>query len=269
MRKKLRINLRIPHPSEKQEQFFLATAMYIGYGGARGGGKSWAVRVKAILLALAYAGIVIMIVRRTYPELRANHITPMRRMLAFAGKRLATYNDSKKEFSFRNGSVIMFRYCATEKDMDNYQGTEADVIFIDEATQHDEKVFRMFVACLRAVNTFPKRIYLTCNPGGRGHGWVKRLFIDRKFNADENPDDYVFIQAFVDDNTALMRAQPGYRKQLEALPPKLRKAWLDGDWNIFEGQFFEEFTDDPAHYRDRMHTHVMHHPLPIPSSRMI
>jgi len=246
--------LKLPKPSPKQRQFLESRQKFVAYGGARGGGKSWAVRAKAQLLALRYPGIVIMIIRRTYPELRANHIEPMRRMLA---KEIARYNDSKKEHQFCNGSVILYRYCATEKDMDNYQGTEADVIFIDEATQMDEKVFKMFVACLRGVNNFPKRVYLTCNPGGRGHGWVKRLFIDRRFEGAENPDDYAFIQALVQDNEALMQAQPEYVKQLEALPPKLREAWLHGKWDVFEGQFFEDFVDNPEHYADRTWTHVI------------
>lgn len=246
--------LKIPEPNEKQKLFFADRHKYVAYGGARGGGKSWAVRVKAVLLALRYPGIIIMIIRRSYPELRANHIEPMRKMV---GKTCARYNDSKKEYLFKNSSTILFRYCASEKDMDTYQGTEADIIFIDEATHFEEKVFRMFVACLRGVNTFPKRVYLTCNPGGKGHAWVKRLFIDRRFNDDENPADYAFIQALVDDNRALMATQPDYKKQLEALPPKLRDAWLYGRWDIFEGQFFEEFVDNPKGYAERTWTHVI------------
>lgn len=244
----------IQKPNPKQAVFLNDKHKFVAFGGARGGGKSWAVRVKAVLLCLQYAGIIVMIIRRTYPELRANHIEPLRRML---GKSFARYNDSKKEYAFPNGSTILFRYCASEKDMDNYQGTEADVIFIDEATQFDEKVFQMFTACLRGVNNFPKRVYLTCNPGGRGHAWVKRLFIDRRFKEQESPEDYSFIQALVQDNTALMESQPDYVKQLEALPPKLKEAWLYGRWDIFEGQFFEEFTDNPKGYEERIYTHVI------------
>jgi len=246
--------IRIPAPSAKQKQFLTARAKYIAYGGARGGGKSWAVRVKAALMCFKYPGIVVMMVRRTYPELRANHIEPLRLML---GKTAGRYNDSKKEYRFANGSVILFRYCDTESDMDRYQGTEADIIFLDEATQFPEKVFEMFRACLRGVNSFPKRMYLTCNPGGQGHAWVKRLFVDRRFKPTENPDEHVFIQALVQDNDALMASQPDYIKQLEALPPKLREAWLYGNWDIFEGQFFEEFTDRPDGYEERTWTHVI------------
>jgi hypothetical protein len=118
------------------------------------------------------------------------------------------------------------------------------------------------------VNEFPKRIYLTCNPGGQGHGYIKRLYIDRQYQTGENPEDYTFIQSLVTDNKALMRANPDYIKQLEALPPKLREAWLYGRWDVYEGQFFEEFRDDPEHYKDRVETHVID-PFEIPDGWLI
>lgn len=246
-------------PSERQQLFLSDTHRYVAFGGARGGGKSWAVRVKAVLLAYRYHGIKIMIVRRTYPELRANHINPLRTLLGDA----AVYKESTKEFTFPTGSVIMFRHCGNTSDIDKYQGTEVDVLFLDEATQLTEEEYERFKACVRGVNGFPKRIYLTCNPGGVGHGFVKRLFVDRAFRENENPDDYVFYKSLVTDNKALMESDPEYIKQLESLPPKLKKAWLFGDWNIFDGQFFEEFKDIPEHYADRKFTHVIE-PFEVP-----
>lgn len=260
------IELRMPKPNGKQLLFFQAKAKYNAYGGARGGGKSWSVRWKSVLLALRYAGIRIMIVRRSYPELRQNHIDEMRQMLP---NTVARYNDSKKEMRFSNGSVILFRYCESEKDMDRYQGLEVDILFVDEATQIEEKVFQMMRACVRGVNKFPKRIYLTCNPGGRGHGWVKRLFVDRAFKEGEDPSEYApLIQALATDNKALMDMQPDYLKQLDALPGKLKAAWRYGDWNIFEGQFFEDFVDRPEHYLDRQWTHVIEPFNPPPSWKL-
>ncbi len=251
--------LPIDAPNARQRLFLTDRHKYVAFGGARGGGKSWAVRTKALLLALRYPGVKIMIVRRSYPELRANHIGPMKGLVGDA----AVYKETVKEFRFVNGSVILFRFAANERDLDKYQGTEVDVLFIDEATQFTEEQFDRFKACVRGVNGFPKRIYLTCNPGGVGHGWVKRLFVDKRTRAGENPADYAFITSRVTDNLALMQADPEYLTRLQALPPKLRKAWLDGDWNIFEGQFFEEFKDDPAHYADRRLTHVIE-PFEIP-----
>ena len=210
-----------------------------------------------------------MIIRKTYPELTENHINPMIQMLKCyhpdKGERIASYNDSKKNIVFPNGSRILFRYCDNEKDAERFQGTEVDVLFIDEATHQSEMKFKKLAACVRGVNEFPKRIYCTMNPGGEGHNWVKRLFIDRNYEENENPDDYMFIQSLVTDNKALMESNPDYIRQLEALPPKLRQAWLEGDWNVYEGQFFEDFYDRPEHYQDRQWTHVID-PFEIPDS---
>jgi hypothetical protein len=83
------------------------------------------------------------------------------------------------------------------------------------------------------------------NPGGASHGYFKRLFIDRKFENGEYSEDYSFIQSLVTDNEALMKENPEYIKMLEKLPPKLREAWLNGRWDVFEGAFFEEFRATP------------------------
>jgi hypothetical protein len=253
--------LSISPPSEKQKLFLKADAKYIAFGGARGGGKSWAVRTKAKLLALNYPGIRILIVRRTYPELINNHINVLRGELIG----IAKYNDKDKVLKFNNGSVINFTYIARDADLAHLQGIEEDIIFLDEATMLSEFQIKSVAACLRGVNEFPKRMYLTCNPGGQGHGFVRRVFVDRRFEDNENPDDYVFIQSLVTDNRALMESQPDYIKQLESLPPRLRDAWLHGRWDVLEGMFFEEFKDDPDHYIDRQNTHIIE-PFEIPDT---
>ena len=233
--------LIIDAPSEKQKLFLKANTKHIAFGGARGGGKSWSVRTKTKLLCLRYPGIKILIVRRTYAELINNHINFLRAEL----NGIAKYNKTEKVFSFGNGSTIKFGYCATDGDLDQYQGAEYDVIFLDEATQLQEMWIKKITACVRGVNAFPKRIYYTMNPGGASHGYIKRLFIDRQYEEGEDPSDYTFIQSLVTDNKVLMATQPDYIKQLEALPPKLREAWLYGRWDIFEGQFFEDFRTTP------------------------
>ena len=253
--------LRLPRPNEKQILFLNSKVKHVAYGGARGGGKSWAVRVKAILLACHYAGIKILIVRRTYKELEGNHI----RILKSMCRDLATYNSTSKILAFVNGSTIEFMYCARDGDLDRLQGLEYDIIFLDEAAQLSEFQMKAITATLRGVNDFPKRCYYTCNPGGQGHAYIKRVFIDRQFLPTENPDDYTFIQALVDDNTALMESQPEYLATLEALPAKLREAWRFGRWDVFEGQVFGEFRDDQEHYFDRHWTHVIE-PFDIPDT---
>ena len=201
-------------------------------------------RTKAKLLCVYYPGIKILIVRCSYTELLNNHINPLRDELHGA----AVYNTTEKMFRFPNGSTIKFGYCNNDKDLGQYQGAEYDVIFVDEATNLQELWIKKITACMRGTNSYPKRTYYTMNPGGQGHAYIKRIFIDRKYEAGEDPKDYAFVQSLVTDNKALMEQQPDYIKQLEALPPKLREAWLYGRWDIFEGQFFEEFREvpDPA-----------------------
>lgn len=253
--KELRVKL-----NPKQEQFMRDKHRYVAYGGARGGGKSWAVRTKAVILAGRWPGIKILIIRRTYQELRNNHINELRSMMTGVAK----YNDSHKIMTFPNGSTIQFGYCACDADVMRYQGAEYDVIFMDEAGQMQEDWIKAINACVRGVNNFPKRTYYTLNPGGPSHGYFKRLFIDRRFEENERPEDYSFIQANVYDNKALMEAQPEYVRDLEAQPERRRRMWLYGEWDIFAGQVFEEFRNMPDHYQDRRWTHVIE-PFDIPA----
>ena len=229
-------------PNARQKEFFACRARFIAYGGARGGGKSWALRRKLVAMCLRYAGLHCLLVRRSFPELRANHLYSF---LKEYGELLA-YRESDKTLYFSNGSRIAFGYCANDGDALQYQGQEYDIIAIDEATQLSEFRFSIFKACLRGASPFPRRMYLTCNPGGIGHAWVKRLFIDREFRQGERPCDYAFIPALVYDNTVLTTADPDYVRSLESLPDRLRDAWLYGRWDVFEGQFFPEF-DSAVH----------------------
>ena len=247
------IDIDVSTANPKQLMFFRAREHYVGYGGARGGGKSWAVRMKAVMLAFEYPGIRLLLVRRTLPEVEENLIRPMQQMLP-----PRWWKEQKKRFQLPNGSTVAFGYCDSERDVLRYQGQEYDCIFLDEATQLTEYQFQTFKGCLRGVNDFPKRMYITCNPGGVGHAWVKRLFIDRSYQAGERAEDYTFIQAGVRDNAALMESDPDYIHHLESLPYELRRAWLDGDWDVLAGQFFSEWNravhvcapfDVPRHWR--------------------
>lgn len=178
-----------------------------------------------------------MLVRRSYGELKNNHRTRWWTSMArFAGGMRV-----KRPFSSPGGASSDSANCDAERDVLRYQGQEFDVIAIDEATQLSEMQFAAFKACLRGTGSRPRRMYLTCNPGGAGHAWVKRLFIDRDFRGGEDPDDYSFIPARVYDNPVLLAADPDYVRQLESLPERLRDAWLHGRWDVFEGQFFPEF----------------------------
>lgn len=231
------INIDLSHCSEKQLQFLRCKKRFVGYGGARGGGKSWALRKKITLLCMRYDGIKVLLLRRTYPELKENHINTLLMEL----KGIAVYKESDKVFTFHNGSKIKLGYCDSERDVLQYQGIEYDIICMDEATQFTEYQFQTLTACLRGANDFPKRMYLTCNPGGVGHEWVKRLFISKRYKPDENPDDYEFISATIFDNKILMDKDPHYLSMLNNLDDKLRQAWRDGNWDMLAGQYFSEF----------------------------
>ena len=211
-------------PNRKQAEFFASTARFTAYGGARGGGKSWALRRKLIALCLRWPGIRCLIIRRTLSELRQNHVLPLQRELG----REAPYSAGERVFRFKNGSTIWLGYLACDADTLRYQGQEYDIIAVDEATQITEYQFATLKGCLRGIGDYPRRMYLTCNPGGVGHSWVKRLFIDRAFHDDEDPDDYRFIQALVTDNDDIMKNYPGYVEMMKSLPDTLISAWLDG-----------------------------------------
>ena len=230
-------NLDISTMNEKQKLFFKSKKRFVGYGGARGGGKSWSVDRKAILLALRYSGIKMLLLRRTYKDLERNHARELSTIL----QGFVNYNKQDKLFLFPNGSLLELGYCASERDVLQYQGQEYDIIFIDEATQFTEYQFETLTACLRGANDFPKRIYITCNPGGVGHEWVKRLFVSKRYKETENPDDYEFIPATVFDNKVLMEKDKGYVDMLNNLSDGLRQAWRDGNWDMLAGQYFSMF----------------------------
>ena len=210
-------------------------------------------RIKFVLLASNYPNLKLLLLRRTLPELRENHILPLMGLL----DGIAKYKDSEKAFIFPNKSRLRLGYCDTDKDVYQYQGQEYDVIGFEEATQFTEFQKDFILTCNRSTRTdFTPRAYYTANPGGPGHEWFKRLFIEKSYRGSEKASDYIFIPARVWDNPTLVEANPEYIEQLKTLPEHLRKAFLDGDWNVFAGQAFPEF---------RTGRHITE-PFPIPDS---
>lgn len=226
-------------PNIKQAEFFRSRARHTAYGGARGGGKSWAMRRKLVLLSLNYPNLNCLLLRRTLPELRENHVIPLLRELSG----IANYNSTERVLRFPNGSRIKLGYCDSVNDVYQYQGQEYDVIGMEEATHFTEEQMHFLSTCNRTVRSdFSPRMYYTCNPGNVGHAWVKRLFIDRRYEGDENAEDYAFIPASIWDNKVLLNADKNYIRQLESLPEDLKRAHLYGDWDVHAGQFFREFS---------------------------
>jgi len=239
--KKLEITLQ--DKQKKAFQLSLDTPCLF-YGGAKGGGKSYLVRAREIYRRLKYPNTKGLIVRKTYPELLSNHI---RMMFGEYPITKEWFKSGEKAIYYPNGSITEFSHLGSTNDVYTYQGREYEDISIDEITQHEELVFQILRSSNRTANKkFVKEggkptMLLTGNPGGIGHGWVKRIFIDRQFKSNETPKDYDFVQAKVWDNRMLLEADPQYLKRLEALPDDLKRAYLEGDWDIFAGQVFSEF----------------------------
>ncbi|MBR3953686.1 MAG: phage terminase large subunit [Oscillospiraceae bacterium] len=242
----------------KQLEFVKATgkADEVLYGGAAGGGKSYGQLCDALIYACTYPGSRQLILRRTLPELTKSLV---RVSLELFPREIAKYSESKKVWSFLNGSVIDFGYCDSETDVYRYQSAEYDVIRFDELTHFTEQMYLYLMSRLRGVKDFPRAMKSSTNPGGIGHAWVKRRFIDigapRKIYTTEN-GRRLFIPATVFENKALMKNDPDYIKRLKNLSEKDRRQLLDGDWDTSDGQYFSEW---------RRELHVCE-PFPIPAS---
>ena len=231
--------------TEKQKLFIDAAESEVLFGGAAGGGKSYGQMVDALLFALRYPASKQLVLRRTFSELDKSLI---RLSLSLFPNSLYSFNSSSHTGKFINGSCIDFGYCATENDVYQYQSAEYDVIRFDELTHFTEAQYIYLISRVRGANPYPKQIKSSTNPGGVGHGWVKRRFVDAseagKSFIGEDGMQRIFIPSLLDDNRFLSEGDPGYRKRLLALPEREKKALLFGDWNIFEGQYFTEWKQD-------------------------
>ncbi len=230
--------------TEKQMRFLKAEADEVLFGGAAGGGKSWGQLADAFVYALRYPKSKQLILRRTYPELDKSLI---RVSLDLYPREIYRYNASKHVGKFRGGSVVDFGYCDSESDVYRYQSSEYDVIRFDELTHFTEGMYLYLISRLRGANDFPKSVRSSANPGGVGHHWVKSRFLDigePDAVHDCGAGTRLFIPAKARDNSFLMEKDPGYLKRLRNLPEKEQRALLDGDWDIFEGQYFTEWRRD-------------------------
>lgn len=174
----------------------------------------------------------------------------IRTSLEIYPREIASYNSAKHVWTFQNGSIIDFGYIDNENDVYQYQSAEYDVIRFDELTHFTEYMYVYMISRCRGANGYPKHIKSSTNPGGVGHMWVKERFIDigpynevhtcRLETGEEITR--LFIPSFVTENKFLMEKDPGYVKRLDALPEKERKALKDGNWDIFDGQYFKDFN---------------------------
>ena len=232
-------------PFARQQQFHDSSAKYRLFGGAAGPGKTKALLWEAIFQANAWSGADTLLLRRTYPELESSLLAYFRRDVPrqFYKK----YNESKHVVTWRNGSTTRFGYCRNENDVYQYQGAEFLFIGLDELTHFTLKQWQFLTSRNRCpVPGSRCSMAGATNPGNIGHAWVKALWVDHKppagFDQADfyDPNDYEFIRAWLSDNP-IYANDVGYRRTLETLPEHLRKAFLDGDWNVFAGQYFDIF----------------------------
>tara|TARA_R110002020_G_scaffold39110_2_gene116791 strand:+ start:419 stop:2104 length:1686 start_codon:yes stop_codon:yes gene_type:complete len=226
-----------------QENFLAAAETDVLYGGAAGGGKSYAMLVDPLRYAhrAAHRGLIL---RRSMPELR-ELIDKSRELYpkAFPG---CKYKEVEKLWNFPSGAKIEFGFLERDADVYRYQGQAYSWIGFDEIT-HLPTEFSWNYLASRLRTTDAEIIpYMRCtaNPGGVGSNWVKKRYIEPEIpdTSFEGSDGLTrkFIPARLQDNPFL--AKDGrYEKMLQALPPTQRQQLLEGNWDVAEGAAFTEF----------------------------
>lgn len=239
----------IPHdPTEKQVRFLLCEALEAFYGGAAGGGKSDAL----LMAALQYAdvpGYAAILFRRSYTDLALPGAL-MDRCQEWLGGSSAHWKSTDKTWQFPSGASLSFGYLEHENDKYRYQGAEFQFVGFDETTQFSESQYRFLFSRLRRIagSDVPLRMRAASNPGGVGHEWVRRRFVD----ADES-QGRVWIRATLNDNPFLDRDT--YARSLSELDPVTLQQLLHGDWSarqgggLFRREWFEVVDAVPAGLR--------------------
>lgn len=224
-----------PHP--KQQQFLMHTATReVFYGGAGGGGKSQAAWFGALQF-VDVPGYAALIFRRTYADLSLPNAL-MSRSKAYLANTTAHWSEKDKTWTFPGGASITFAYLENENDKYRYASAEFQYIFFDELTHFTETQFTFLFTRLRkekggALGDVPLRMRAASNPGGPGHEWVKRRYVDPSTREPRR----VFIPAWIKDNPSLDRES--YIESLENTDATTRAQIESGDWDAVAGSFFK------------------------------
>ena len=239
-------------PNEGPQTAFLASSeREVFYGGARGGGKSYAMLVDPLRYCHKDQHRALLL-RRSMPELR-DMITHSQRLYpkAFKGAR---WREQEKEWRFPSGAKIEFGYAENMTDALRYQGQSYTWIGIDELPQYPTPdIYNFLRSSLRSVDPdIPVFLRATGNPGNIGSLWVREMFVDpakpnTRFQVSvDTPTgkreiSRRFIPAKLQDNPYLMQTED-YYVMLASLPEVQRKQFLEGDWDAFEDSSFPEFN---------------------------
>ena len=227
-----------PHrPTPPQARFLELDTLEALYGGAAGGGKSDCLLMD-MLRWCDRPGFHGLVLRRTLPDLALPGAIMDRAKSWLAGRQDVRWSEVGKVFTFGSGARLQFGFCETPADVYRYQGAEFHRIAIDELTQWPEQPYRYLLSRLRrrTGDTTPLGMRAATNPGGIGHGWVKRRFV-----APGDPSR-AFVPARLDDNPHLNREE--YTKSLMNLDPVTRAQLLSGDWEAYEGGMFHRHWFD-------------------------
>lgn len=257
---RIKWNGNIPHsPTPKQHTFLWLKNRHAFYGGQAGGGKSDAL-IEAALQYVDVPDYAAILIRQSFPDLKQPGAIMARAKEWLIGQPGIKWNENDRQFTFPSGAKLVFGFLKRDEDVQQYRSAEFQFIGFDELTQFSEYQYTYMESRLRRLrgSDVPLRMRSASNPGGKGHQWVRRTFVD-----DSKDADYAFIPATIQDNIHLDREE--YTKSLENLDPYTRAQYLYGDWNARPpGNWAFDHTHLDAVFRLGKVWHQEHMQTPIP-----